>query len=105
MPEITVEKQNENKDVITFNEPYTFENEEYKEIDLSPVKDLSSQDLINAEKMFHADGHNAMVPEVTLPYLLIVASILTKKPLSFFTKLPAREGLKIKNTVLLFLNN
>lgn len=93
------------KRIVKFSKPYTFEGSEYTEVDLTEIDNLTGEDLINADKIFSSTGQMAMVNEVNLGYLLIVASTATKKPISFFEKLPARDTIKVKNTVLTFLNN
>lgn len=99
-------KQAEKKElVIEFKKPYVFENKEYTEVDLSGLEDLNGEDLIAADQELLATGKQAMVNELSLPYLLIVASKAAKKPSIFFEGLPAKETVKVKNTVMAFLNN
>lgn len=42
---------NENNELLVkFDKPYTFEGVDYNEIDLSRIENLSTKDLINADK-------------------------------------------------------
>ncbi|MGO4890289.1 phage tail assembly protein [Anaerobacillus sp. MEB173] len=89
---------------VFFKKPYRFENEDYKEIDLSGLEDLTTNELISADKQFNASGQMALMNEMTTGYSCILASKVTGKPIEFFEKLPASEGLKVKNVVMSFLN-
>lgn len=104
----TLEKtpvQEENKEMlITFNKPYTFEGNSYTEVDLSPIENLTAEDLLEAEDVLAKSGVNAFVPEINFTYLMIVAANATGKPQEFFRKLPAKEGIKVKRAVMGFLN-
>lgn len=88
--------------VIKFKEPYKFECKEYKEIDLSGLDDLSTDDLLTAENMYLKTGGTAINPETTLLYSLIMAHIVSNLPFEFFGNLPAKEALKIKREVYRF---
>lgn len=106
LPTETQDVQKEiNPYIITFSKPYRFEDKEYTDVDMSKLEDLSSGDLTLAEKMFTASQNISIVAELNLGYCLCVASVATGKPLEFFNKLPAREGMKIKNAVALFFLN
>ncbi|MCM3567849.1 phage tail assembly protein [Neobacillus mesonae] len=104
MSEVTIEKV-EKENVVVFNKPVQFEGKEYKEVDLSGLDSLTAADLIEADKVFGTSGQFAVVNEMTLGYTLIVASRASNLPIEFFNQLPAREGLKVKNKVMAFLNN
>ncbi len=89
---------------ITFKKPYKFEGDEYKEVDLSGIENLSTKDLIDADKQFNTSGQMALMNEMTTGYSCIVAAKASGKPVEFFESLPAGEGLKVKNKVMGFLN-
>ena len=89
---------------IIFNKPFNFEGKEYKEVNLSGMNDLTTKDLLDADKQFNASGQMSLMNEMTTGYACIIASKSTKLPIEFFENLPANEGLKVKNTVMSFLN-
>ncbi|MBP1924591.1 hypothetical protein J2Z76_000444 [Sedimentibacter acidaminivorans] len=89
---------------ITFKKPYNFEGSEYKEVDLSNIENLTTRDLIEADKIFNSSGQIALMNEMTTGYSCIIASKVAKLPVEFFESLPIREGLKVKNLVMGFLN-
>lgn len=89
---------------IIFKKSYNFEGKEYKEVDLSGIENLSTKDLIEADKQFNLSGQMAMMNEMTTGYSCIIAAKGTKMPVEFFENLPAGEGLKVKNKVMGFLN-
>lgn len=85
---------------VKFSKPYKFENEEYKELDLYGLKNLTGNDLAVIEKMYIAAGGSTSVnPEKTWMYALFAAEKVTDVPVSFFVDLPARECMKIRNLV------
>lgn len=90
--------------VVVFSKPYEFEGESYEEVDLSGLENLSTTDLIEADKQFSTSGQFAMMNEVTIGYTIILAAKASKKPVEFFERLPAKEGIKVKNMVMGFLN-
>lgn len=93
------------KRIVAFRKPYQFEGKEYKEIDLSGIDDLSGDDLIETEKIFSSSGGFSMVPELSPLYAFIIASRATKQPVEFFSRLPIKDGLAVKNAVVGFLNS
>lgn len=96
---------NKNEFIVKFKKPYKFEMQEYNEIDLSGLQKLTTQDLVDAERQFTATGQAAPVAEMSIGYASIVAAMATKKPVEFFSGLPAPEGIKIKNVVTSFFYN
>ena len=106
-PEVELQiSSSENKEgEVIFKKPYSFEGKEYKSVDLSSIEDLSGEDLLEADRIYSGNGQFSPVPELTLPYSFAIASKAAKLPLEFFQKMPAREALKVKNTVVRFLNN
>ncbi len=88
--------------VIKFKAPYTFECTEYKEIDLSGLDNLSTDNLLTAENMYLRTGGTSINPETTLLFSLILAHIASDKPFEFFGNLPAKEAMKIKQEVYRF---
>ncbi|MBT2717552.1 MULTISPECIES: phage tail assembly protein [Bacillaceae] len=101
----TENKKVENNKVVVFNKPYQFEGNEYKEIDLSKLEDLTGEDLLEADKQFAASGQFAVVTEMSMGYCFIIAALTIGQPIEFFNKLPAKEVMKVKNQVIGFLNN
>lgn len=98
-------KEEKREGVVRFKKPYIFEGQEHTEIDLNPVKDVTAEALIEADKIFTSNGNFTTLPEMNLAYCLIVAANCTGKPHEFFTGLPGSDALKVKNTVMGFLNN
>ena len=89
---------------VIFQKPFNFEGKEYKEVDLSNIENLATKDLIEADKIFNNTGQVALMNEMATGYTCIIASKATELPIEFFENLPAREGLKVKNKGMGFLN-
>lgn len=93
----------ENDYILRFGKPYTFEDEAYTEIDLSGIEDITASDMIAAQKVISKGGTVELLPEMSLQYACIIASRVTKRPIEFFTGLPAKEAMKLKNIVTGFI--
>ena len=96
------QEQEENKYLIKFRKPFIFEDETYKEIDLSGLEDLSARDMIQAQRTMERSGSINVLPEMSLEYACIFASKATKMPVEFFQALPPKEAIKVKNKVTSF---
>lgn len=92
----------ENKYLIKFQKPYTFESKAYEEIDISAIEDISASDMIRAQKVMEQSGGPAILPEMSLEYACIISANATKMPVEFFKNLPAKEAIKLKNRVTSF---
>ena len=91
--------------VVKFSKPYLFEGNTYESVDLSGIEDLTGDDLLEADRAFSASGQFSPIPEMTLAYAFSIAATVTKQPIEFYRALPAKDGLKVKNEVIRFLNN
>ena len=90
--------------VIKFGKPYLFDRREYTEIDLSGMENLTGDDMVAINRnMARSLSGSAAVPEVSVEYACYFAGRAAKLPVEFFTGLPAREVLKVKNRVVGFL--
>lgn len=85
--------------LLIFKKPYTFEGKEYAEVDLSGMENLTAKDLADADKMFISSNQIAVMNESSLGYACIIAHKVTKLPVEFFENLPAKEAIKLRNTV------
>lgn len=90
--------------VVKFKKPYRFEGKEYTEIDLSGMDDLTGADMIAINKiMSRSSAGIDVMPEVSVEYAFYFAARAAKLPLEFFTNLPPKESMKVKNRVMGFL--
>lgn len=90
--------------VIKFKKPYNFEGKEYTEIDLSCMEDMTGADMIAINKLMQRSSAGIdVMPEVSVEYALYFASRAAKLPVEFFTNLPPKEAMKVKNRVMGFL--
>lgn len=100
----TAEELEERSMVIKFKKPYRFEGKEYTELDLSGMDDLTGADMIAVNKiMQRSSGGIDVMPEVSVEYAFYFAARAAKLPVEFFTNLPPRESMKVKNRVMGFL--
>ena len=85
--------------VMQLGKPRSYKGKEYREMDLNGIADLNSMNESEAENRLARAGF--MVTETSFNYLFacILASMATGLPEEFFTGLPLREVLKLKNAV------
>lgn len=91
--------------LIKFKKPYMFEGKEYTEIDLNALEDITAADMIATNKYMDrtSAGSISIMPEISLEYACVLAAKAVKLPIEFFTNLPPKEALKVKNRVMGFL--
>ena len=98
------EDEDEDSLNLKLKKPYKFEGKEYTEIDLSGLEDLSAADMIAVNKYMDRTATGIQVmPEVSLEYACVLASKASKLPVEFFTGLPPKQAIKVKNRVMGFL--
>lgn len=101
----TVQEEEEDVSmVIEFKKPFVFEGKTYTKIDLSPLEDITTSDMVAVSKYVGGNvfGRTEMNPEFSLEYALHIAARATKMPIEFFMALRPNDGLKVKNRVLNF---
>ena len=91
--------------VLRFGKPYKFGGQEYTEVDLSGLEDVTAGVLENVGKIAAKKnpGMNPALQEMSLTFCTCLAQRVAKLPLEFFEKLPAREAIKLKTMVTNFL--
>lgn len=93
----------ENDYILRFGKPYTFDDEVYNEVDLSGIEDITAADMIAAQKVMSKGGTIEVLPEMSMQYACVIASRVAKKPIEFFTGLPAKDAIRLKNIVTGFI--
>ena len=91
--------------VLRFGKPYKFGGQEYTEVDLSGLEDVTAGMLENVGKIAAKKnpGMNPALQEMSLTFCTYLAQRVAKLPLEFFTGLPAKEAIKLKAMVTNFL--
>ena len=90
--------------IVKFRKPFKFEGQEYKEIDLSGLDDLTAQDMVSVDRILKRNSSGIdVMPEVSMEYALNLAAKAAKQPIEFFQALPPREAMKVKNRIMGFL--
>lgn len=89
--------------VLRFSKPYTFEDAVYNEVDLSGIEDITAADMIAVQKVMNKGGAVDVLPEMSMQYACIIAARVAGKPIEFFTGLPAKDAIRLKNIVTGFL--
>lgn len=89
--------------LIKFSKPFRFEGKDYTEVDLSGLETMSANDMIAVNKLMSRTSGVDVMPEVSLEYAINLAARAAKQPIEFFTSLPMKEAIKVKNRVMGFL--
>ena len=91
--------------ILRFAKPYKFGGQEYTEVDLSGLEDVTAGVLESVGKIVSKKnpGTNPALQEMSLTFCTYLAQRVAKLPLEFFEKLPAREAIKLKALVTNFL--
>lgn len=84
-----------NRYLMTLAKPIKFEGEEYKEIDFSGFRDLTTKDLMQAER--YGNGDDDILWERNIGVITFLASKSSGIPMEFFERLPISEGLRLRN--------
>ena len=59
--------------------------------------------MIAAQKLMSKGGSVDVLPEMSVQYACYIASRVADKPVEFFTGLPAKDAIKLKNIVTGFI--
>lgn len=87
---------------ITLTNPVTFEDKEYKELDLSGLEKLSAESLCRAENRLAKIGIVPPVKEISYEFCALIAAEVTELPVEFFKALPAKDFSRIQRTIQAF---
>lgn len=104
-PAATAEEPEEESLVLKFRRPYQFEGQEYTELDLSGLEDVTAGTLENIGKILakKSPGLNPATIEMEMGYCELLAARVTGKPLEFFQRLPGRDAIALKSKIVGFL--
>lgn len=89
--------------VLKFGKPYVFDGKEYTEVDLSGLMDTTGADLAAVGKIVARTGITSPMPEMSVEFSQHMAARVSKKPVEFFQRMPARDAIRLKNMVTGFL--
>lgn len=87
---------------ITFSKPYTFEGQEYTEIDLD-LDSLLGRDVAAAKREWQRQGNYSMLIAADVEFCAYLAAKAAGKPLEFIEKLPAKDYCLVAQAVTNFL--
>lgn len=91
--------------ILKFRRPYQFEGQEYTELDLSGLEDVTAGTLENIGKILakKSPGLNPATIEMEMGYCELLAARVTGKPLEFFQRIPGRDAIALKSKIVGFL--
>ena len=88
--------------VVKFKKPFTFEQKEYTELDMSGLENLTVQDVIDAQKKMQDSGSAAAlgIIESTTGFAMELAVKATHKPVELFKLMPRKLMNQVQRAVL-----
>lgn len=93
------EETTEESSVVVLSKPYKFEDKTYTEVDLSGLSELTTEDMVAAEKYLTRSGNISVMPEMSVEYACFICARATNLPVEFFRRLPPKDAIKLKNRV------
>lgn len=93
--------------VVAFKKPYTFEKNEYTEVDLSRLEDLKIKDLADVQKklMKNGDVASSLIMETTAAFTCEMAARASGKPIEFFKRMPVKTFDAVQTAVTKAINS
>lgn len=91
--------------ILKLSKPFVFEGKTYTEVDLSGLENTTGRDLSVVGKIMSKKypRMNPAILETTKEYAEYMAAGVTHLPVEFFQRLPARDSIRLKSTVVGFL--
>lgn len=91
---------------IKLSKPYSFENKEHTDIDLSGYEKMSANDLVQIERLFYSSGGmQSFNIENTYLFATIAAAHASNMPVEFFQSLNAKDAARVRRVTALFFIN
>lgn len=88
---------------MTLSQPYKYDGEEIKELDLSGLLDLTARDLVEIDREMMRRGFSGARNELTRQYAMLVAAKIANKPYDYCDRMNARDSIRLKEYLVTFL--
>lgn len=85
-----------------FKKPYEFEDVTYTEIEYD-LESLTGRDISDAKRQYVAAGNFSPLPTTDADFCVYILAKVMRKPIEFFTEMPARDYCAITQQVSNFL--
>ncbi len=97
-----MEENKEKRLVLYLNDPFLFDDQEIKEIDMEGLVDLTAADLCLLDQMMLAKGYTGTRMDASRQYALLVAAKINHKPYEFCDRMKARDSIRLRDMVTAF---
>ena len=87
-----------------FKAPYEFEGQTYTELEFD-LESVTGADISAAKRQYATAGNFSPMPTTDSDFCAILLSRIARKPLEFFSEMPARDYCAITQAVTNFLMN
>lgn len=87
-----------------FSRPYEFEGQTYEEIEFD-LATLKGSDIATAKRRFSSEGKFSPMPTMDSEFCVHLLAIAMKKPVEFFSEMPAPEYCTLMLKVSNFLSS
>lgn len=89
--------------IIKLSKTYQFEERSVSEVDMSGIEDLTTRDMIRANKILLSGNTPSLsTTEMTVEYAMVIASFSSDLPLEFFMQLKPKDTIRVRKVVLDF---
>lgn len=100
--EMTAPEEEQVELKLELGDPFRFDGQDYKTLDLSGLFDLTAMDMAEIDRRMQAMGYSYARPEVTGVYAMLVAAKINHKPWEFCQGMKARDMIRLRETVRAF---
>ena len=91
------------KNIFKLKRSFTFEGENYTELDMTALEDITGRQLYEAEKIYTKNGGSTVAMEYSLDFIFTLCNIVLNKPIEFFYAMSATDTYRLKYFVASFL--
>lgn len=87
---------------LVLSDPYMFDENEIKEIDLEGLFNLTAGELCTIDRQMMAKGYTGARMDISRQYAMLVAAKVNGKPWEFCDQMKARDSIRLRDMVTAF---
>ena len=87
---------------LVLEEPFLFDKEEVKEIDLEGLFDMTAGDMCAMDRQMTVKGYSGLRMDATRQYAMLAAARVNNKPWEWLDHMKARDSVRLRDMVSAF---
>lgn len=87
---------------LVLEEPFLFDKEEVKEIDLEGLFDMTAGDMCAMDRQMTVKGYSGLRMDATRQYAMLAAARANDKPWEWLDHMKARDSVRLRDMVSAF---